>query len=85
MLIENRSYFTATYPGPGKYAIQYDVADKFGNTSRQRGIVETNEIVAPNDAQILTLPAPATTTGGAAAVQIGKGLDNTILFYVNYI
>ena len=63
MLIENRSYFTAAYPGQGKYAIQYDVADKFGNTSRQRGIVEINSVVAANDAQIMTLPAPASTTG----------------------
>lgn len=85
MLVENRSYFTVAYPGAGKYAIQYDVADKFGNTSRQRGIVEINDVVAPDDAQVMTLPAPSTTTGGAPAVQIGKGLENTILFYVNYI
>lgn len=83
-MIENRSYFTATYPAPGKYAIQYDVADKFGNNSTQRGIVELNQQVAPNDATIVTLPAPVSTTGGMPTVHVGKGLDNTVLFYVNY-
>ncbi len=32
----------------------------------------------------MTLPAPDVTTGGNATVQIGKGLDNTVLFYVAY-
>lgn len=83
-LIENRSYFTTTYPQPGRYAIQYDVADKFGNSSRQRGLLDIAGPTPATDAIIVTLPAPNVTTGGNATVQIGKGLDNTVLFYVAY-
>lgn len=84
LLVENRSYFTTTYPAAGKYAIQYDVSDKFGNSSRQRGIVEVVAPITAVDATIVTLPAPITSSGGTDLVQIGKGLDNTVLFYVNY-
>lgn len=84
LLIENRSYFVGTYPAAGKYAIQYDVADKFGNASRQRGVVDIASPLPAGNATLVTLPGIEQTTGGKAAVKVGKGLDNTILFYVDY-
>ena len=84
MLMENRSTFVVTYPALGKYAIQYDVADKYGNTSQQRGIVDVSQPVPEGDALTVTLPGPAPTADGGLAVQVGKALDNNILFYVDY-
>ncbi|MBP6910717.1 PKD domain-containing protein [Patescibacteria group bacterium] len=84
LLIENRSYFVATYPEAGKYAIQYDVADKFGNSSRQRGVIDVTQPAPTTDAIIVTLPGALPSSGGKATVQVGKGLDNTVLFYAEY-
>lgn len=84
LLIENRSYFVATYSAAGKYAIQYDVADKFGNSSRQRGVVDVTQPAPATDAVIVTLPGAIASSGGKATVQVGKGLDNTILFYSEF-
>ena len=56
LFIENRNTFVATYPAPGKYAIQYDVADKYGNTSRQRGVVDASQPAPLEDAALVTLP-----------------------------
>jgi|GEM_PF-3714547 len=56
MLVENQSTFVVTYPAAGRYAIQYDVADKFGNRSQQRGIVDVTQPAPAGDATIVTLP-----------------------------
>ena len=56
LLIENRSYFVATYPAAGRYAMQYDVSDRFGNTSRQRGVIDVTAPAPTTDAAIVTLP-----------------------------
>ncbi len=37
-----------------------------------------------DDVNIVTLPGPTPTSGGNISVQIGKGLDNTVLFYVDF-
>lgn len=84
LLIENRSYFVATYPTAGKFALQYDVSDKYGNSSRQRGVVDIDSPIDNEDAHIVTLPSPVVVSGAKNHVQVGKGLDNTILFYINY-
>ena len=37
------------------------------------------------DVNIVTLPAPTATAGGNPSVQVGKGLDNTVLFYIDHV
>lgn len=47
-------------------------------------MVEIANPTSAADATIITLPAPTISAAGNPIVQIGKGLDNTILFYVDY-
>jgi hypothetical protein len=76
--------FTFTYKDFAKYFISMNVIDKYANIAdKRRTLILTTGQANMGDFHILSIPKVSISTGGIDFF-VGKNLNNSILFYINY-